>query len=62
MRILVFVLVVANGLFFAFSQTQGQPSPQDAQRLKQQVSPERIQIVKDPLVPAEGNAGAPAGG
>lgn len=56
MRVLVFLLVIANGLFFAFSQTQGQGSLQEAQRIKQQVAPERIQILKEP-VPASGAAG-----
>jgi hypothetical protein len=46
MRIFVFILVLVNGLFFAFAQTQSQPNNPDAQRLKQQVEPERIRILK----------------
>lgn len=51
MRIFVFFLVLANGLFFAFAQTQSQQANPDAQRIKQQVEPERIQILK-PTPPA----------
>lgn len=47
MRMFVFLLVLANGLFFAFSQTQSQQVSADAQRLQQQVAPERIQILKN---------------
>lgn len=51
MRIFVFFLVLANGLFFAFAQTQSQQANPDAQRIKQQVEPERIQILKPGLAP-----------
>jgi hypothetical protein len=47
MRIFVFILVLANALFFAFSQTQSQQVNPDAQRAKQQIEPDRIQILND---------------
>ena len=46
MRILVFLLVLANLLFYAFSQGYfGQAENPDAQRIAQQISPERVKIV-----------------
>jgi hypothetical protein len=45
-RILVFLLVLANLLFYAFSQGYfGQAENPDAQRVAQQISPERVKIV-----------------
>lgn len=49
MRMFVFLMVLANGLFFAFAQTQSQQPSPDAQRLQQQIEPERIQILKPPV-------------
>ncbi len=54
MKILLFILVLANLLFFAFSQTfsPGENNP-DAQRTQQQIQPERIKILsKDQQPPA----------
>ncbi|MDD2743475.1 MAG: SPOR domain-containing protein [Rhodocyclaceae bacterium] len=46
MRILVFLLVLANLLFYAFSQGYfGQAENPDAQRISQQIYPERVKIV-----------------
>lgn len=46
MQILIFLLVLLNALFFAFSHgLSGQISSADTQRLSQQVFPERIEIV-----------------
>lgn len=46
MRILVFLLVLVNLLFYAFSQGYfGQAENPDAQRVLQQISPERVKIV-----------------
>lgn len=46
MRALVFLLVLANLLFFAYTQGYfGMPPSPDAARLAQQVNPERIRIV-----------------
>lgn len=46
MQILIFLLVLLNALFFAFSHgLSGQGASADAQRLNQQISPERIEIL-----------------
>lgn len=46
MRVFVFLLVLANLLFYAFSAGYfGQPDNPDAERLEQQVAPERLRIV-----------------
>lgn len=46
MRVLIFVLVLCNLLFFAFTQGYfGVAENPDAQRLQQQVHPERIKLV-----------------
>lgn len=46
MKALVFVLVLANLLFFAFAEGYfGRPENPDAGRVEQQMNPERIQVV-----------------
>lgn len=46
MQILIFLLVLFNALFFAFSHgLSGQSTSADAQRLNQQILPERIEIL-----------------
>lgn len=46
MRVLVFLLVLANLLFYAFSEGYlGRAENPDARRMKQQVAPERMKIV-----------------
>ena len=55
MRVLVFLLVLANLLFFAFSEGYfGRAENPDARRMTQQVAPERMKIV------ARGEQPAPA--
>lgn len=57
MRILVFLLVLANLLFYAFSEGYfGRAENPDARRMKQQVAPERMKIVAR----GESPAAAPA--
>jgi hypothetical protein len=53
MKILLFILVLANILFFAFSQTfsPGENNP-DAHRTQQQIQPERIKILSKDEQPA----------
>lgn len=49
MRVLIFVLVLCNLLFFAFTQGYfGYPDNPDAQRMQQQLHPERIQLMDEP--------------
>ncbi|MBS1191047.1 MAG: hypothetical protein H6R10_2839 [Rhodocyclaceae bacterium] len=46
MKALVFVLVLANALFFAYTQGHfGRPENPDAGRVEQQLNPERIRVV-----------------
>lgn len=56
MKVLVFLLVVANLLFYAFAAGYfGQPDNPDAGRVEQQVAPERMRIVsrgEAPAIPA----------
>jgi len=52
-KVLVFVLVLANLLFYAFSTGYlGRPDNPDAGRVEQQVSPERMRIVSRGEAPA----------
>ena len=63
MRLLVFLLVLANLLFYAFSEGYfGRSENPDAHRLSQQVTPERIKIVargERPALPPPPPAPAP---
>lgn len=60
MRVVVFILLLCNLLFFAFSQGYlGQAENPDAQRLKQQISPEKIRIVP-PAVVASSTSSLPS--
>jgi len=61
MRVLVFLLVLANLLFFAFARGYlgGGDNP-DAERLRQQLQPERIHIVSKGE-PAQEASGTPSG-
>lgn len=53
MKVLVFLLVLANLLFYAFSAGYfGQPDNPDAERLEQQVAPQRMRIVSRGETPA----------
>lgn len=53
MRILVFLLVLANLLFYAFSEGYfGRPENPDTRRMTQQVAPERMKIVARGELPA----------
>ena len=54
MRVLVFLLVLANLLFYAFSEGYfGRAENPDARRMKQQVAPERMKIVARGDLPAQ---------
>lgn len=54
MQIFIFLLVLLNALFFAFSQSNSAQNPSvDAQRVLQQVSPERIEILSHGLPPTQ---------
>ena len=61
MKLLVFLLVLGNLLFYAFTAGYfGRPDNPDAGRIEQQVAPDRLRIVsrgEAPAVPAK--AGAP---
>lgn len=72
MKVLVFLLVLANLLFYAYSAGHfGRPGNPDAERLAQQVAPEKMRLVSngeapavkpkpaEPPAPAEGEAAAP---
>ena len=60
MRILVFLLVLANLLFFAYTEGYfGHPENPDALRAEQQVRPEQVKVVSHGAAPAEGGASAP---
>ena len=57
MRALVFLLVLANLLFYAFSEGYfGRAENPDARRMKQQVAPERMKIVARGELPALASA------
>ena len=57
MRVLVFLLVLANLLFYAFSEGYfGRAENPDARRMKQQVAPERMKIVARGELPALASA------
>lgn len=61
MRALVFLLVLANLLFYAFSAGYlGRPEGPDAGRLEQQVTPERLRLVSRGEAPAAKVAATPA--
>ena len=61
MRVLVFLLVLANLLFYAFSEGYfGRAENPDARRMTQQVAPERMKIVARGDQPAPAPAAAPA--
>lgn len=48
MRLLVFLLVLANLLFYAFAEGYfGQPESPDAHRVAQQIAPEKVKIVAE---------------
>ena len=54
MKVLVFLLVLANLLFYAFSAGYlGRPDNPDAGRVGQQILPERMRIVSRGEAPAE---------
>ncbi|MDR2838969.1 MAG: SPOR domain-containing protein [Azonexus sp.] len=61
MRVFVFILVLANILFYAFDQGYlGKSEGPDAGRLARQLNPERIHIVsrgEEPPLPAQGKPG-----
>ncbi len=63
MRILVFLLVLANLLFFAWAEGYfGAPVNPDAFRMQQQIKPEQLTIIgrdEPPSIPAETSAPAP---
>jgi len=60
-RVLVFLLVLANLLFYAFSEGYfGRAENPDARRMTQQVAPERMKIVARGEQPAPAPAPAPA--
>ncbi|WP_371324360.1 SPOR domain-containing protein [Dechloromonas sp. ZY10] len=60
MRALVFLLVFANLLFYAFSAGYfGSPGSDDARRLAQQVHPERLRIVSRGEAPAAAEESKP---
>lgn len=61
MRTLMFILVLANLLFFAHGRGLfGRPERPDAQRLAQQIEPEKLQVVSRGLPPGEKSEGADA--
>ena len=59
MRALVFILILANLLFFAYAQGYlGTPASPDALRAQQQINPERLQVLAGGETGGEGS-GAP---
>ena len=61
MRVLVFLLVLANLLFYAFGAGYfGRPDAPDSGRLDQQVAPERMRLVARGEAPASKAAESPA--
>ena len=63
MKLLVFLLVLGNLLFYAFTAGYfGRPDNPDAGRIEQQVAPDRLRIVsrgEAPAVPAKASAPTP---
>ena len=63
MKTLVFVLVLANLLFYAFGAGYfGRPDNPDAVRIEKQVLPERMRIVSRGEAPGQGGGAGQAGG
>lgn len=54
MKVLIFLLVLANALFFAYTEGYfGHPDNPDAVRVEQQIAPDRIKVVARGEPPAE---------